>query len=403
MGLLQRSSQTMAASSPLSFSLLVLLATTVQAQNTDTNTATDAQTTTQTTSANANTNTNTQTSSTTAGSISITAPNLSTVTDSATGAGTSTTAPTTTVTNAPTLSSTGSIFHLSDVPTIAGYGVPTQVVPWTAGAPYMQRSKLPEGTVFIIVGALLGFMGGAVLLWRGLVAWSLHRNVRKAAMTSHRNDSMLKLSKPNPYGNSTFGASNMSLERLSAPTGKLSKHAPTHSASSPAGRNSSLFFSPTAGAGTHSSPTAALMSGNNRSSAFLPAGYYAAPGAASPGVGVAPGSTPSTLSNLNPLHPSRAGYARQTDHTPSPPGSPGLPPTRPSGEALGRGTGGYAGGYERTSGYGRPSPETGLYSQGSNSALNLHIPGGNINGGRAPSANLEDMFEAHGNGSRERF
>jgi hypothetical protein len=299
------------------------------------------------------------------------------------------------------LSSTGSIFHLSDVPTIAGYGVPTQIVPWTAGAPFMQRSSLPDGTVFIVVGAILGFMGVAVLTWRGLVAWSLHRSVRKAALASHRNDSMLKLSKPGPYGGGAFGASTMSLERLTAPTGKLSKHAPAHSASSPAGRNSSLFFSPTAGAGNHSSPSAALMAGNNRSSAFLPAGYYASPGAASPGGGV--GSTPSPLSTLNPLHPSRAGYARHTDYTPSPPGSPSLTPSRPSTEALGRGTRGYAGGNERSSGYGRPSPETGLFSQGSNSILNLHIPSGNINGGRAPSANLEDMFEAHGNGHRERI
>lgn len=386
-----------------SLSLLVLLAAAVNAQDTNMNTQTTAQSTTANTGTNTAKTTAAATSATTkAGSVSITAPNLSTVTDTpgATNSGTSTTAPTTAVSDAPTLSSTNSIFHLTDVPTIAGYGVPTQVVPWTAGAPYMQRSSLPEGTVFIVVGAILGFMGAAVILWRGLVAWSLHRSVRKAAMTSHRNDSMLKLSKPNPYGGGGFGASNMSLERLSAPTGKLSKHAPAQGSSHPAARNSSLFFSPTAGAGNHSSPTAALMGGNNRSSVFLPAGYYAAPGAALPGGGV-PGST-SALSNLNPLHPSRAGYARQTDYTPSPPGSPGLPPSSPGGGALPRARG-YAGGYERSSGYGRPSPETGMYAQGGNSQLNLHVPGGAINGGRAPSANLEDMFEAHGNGSRERF
>ncbi|KAE9972340.1 hypothetical protein EG328_005077 [Venturia inaequalis] len=381
----------MAASSSLSF--LALLATAVSAQNTDTDTATD--TNTAKTSAAAN-------SATKAGSVSLTVPNLSTVTDTpgATDSGTSTTAPTTTVTNAPTLSSTNSVFHLSDVPTIAGYGVPTQVVPWTAGAPYMQRSSLPEGTVFIVVGAFLGFMGAAVILWRGLVAWSLHRSVRKAAMTSHRNDSMLKLSKPNPYGGGGFGASNMSLERLSAPTGKLSKHAPAQSSNNPAGRNSSLFYSPTAGAGNHSSANAALIGGNNRSSAFLPAGYYAAPGAASPG-GV-PASMTSPLSNLNPLHPSRSGYARPTDYAPSPPESPGLAPSSPGGGALPKSRG-YAGGYERSSGYGRPSTESGMYAQGSTSQLNLHVPGGALNGGRAPSANLEDMFEAHGNGSRERF
>ncbi|TLD39349.1 hypothetical protein E2P81_ATG00336 [Venturia nashicola] len=392
MRLLPHSPATVAASSPLS--LLVLLATAANAQNTDT----DTQTTGQSTTANTDTNS----AKTAANSVSITAPNLSTVTDTpgATDSGTSTTASTTSVTDAPSLTSTNSIFHLSDVPTIAGYGVPTQVVPWTAGAPYMQHSNLPEGTVFIVVGAILGFMGAAVILWRGLVAWSLHSSVRKAAMTSHRNDSMLKLSKPNPYGGGGYGTGNMSLERLSAPTGKLSKHARTQSSSNPAGRNSSLFFSPTAGTGNHSSPTAALMGGNNRSSTFLPAGYYAAPGAASPG-GV-PASTTSPLSNLDPLHPSRAGYARQMDYTPSPPESPGLPPSSPGGGALPR-TRGYAGGYERSSGYGHPSPETGMYAQGGNHKLNLHIPGGAVNGRRAPSANLEDMFEAHGNGSRERI
>lgn len=396
MRLLPRSPATLAASSSLS--LLVILAPAVEAQNTDTNTQTAAQSTT----ANSDTNTAKTTAAAAATSVSISAPNLSTVTDTpgATDSGTSTTAPTTTVSNAPTLSSTNSVFHLSDVPTIAGYGVPTQVVPWTAGAPYMQRSSLPEGTVFIVVGAFLGFMGAAVILWRGLVAWSLHRSVRKATMTSHRNDSMLKLSKPNPYGGGAFGASNLSLERLSAPAGKLSKNAPTQSSSNPAGRNSSLFFSPTAGAGNHSSPNAALLGGNNRNSAFLPAGYYAAPGAASPG-GV-PGSTTSPLSNLNPLHSSRAGYARQTDYTSSPPGSPGLPPSSPGGGPLPKPRG-YAGGYERSSGYGRHSPETGMYAQGGTNQLNLHVPGGAVNGGRAPSANLEDMFEAHGNGSRERF
>jgi hypothetical protein len=396
----RRSPATMAASSSLS--LFILLATAVQAQNTQNTdtTATQAATNTQTTAQTTNTDTaKTTAAATTAGSLTD-LPNLSSVTDS----GTSTTAPTTAVTDAPSLTSTNTVHHLSDLPTIAGYGVPTQIVPWTAGAPFMQRSSLPDGTVFIVVGAILGFMGVAILTWRGLVAWSLHRSVRKAALASQRNDSMLKLSKPSgPYGGGAFGASTMSLERLSTPTGKLSKHAPGHSLSSPAGRNSSLFFSPTAGAGNHSSPTAASMAGNNRSSAFLPAGYYAAAGAASPGGGVVPGSTPSPLSTLNPLHPSRAGYARQTDYAPSPPGSPSITPSRPSTEGLGRGNRGYAGGYERSSGYGRPSPETGLYSQGSNSILNLHVPGGKIGGGRAPSANLEEMFENHNNGSRERY
>lgn len=60
--------------------------------------------------------------------------------------------------------------------------VPVVTVPPTDGAPYMQTSSTPEGAVFIAVGAVLGFLGLAVLAWRGLVAWSVNRSVRQSAM-----------------------------------------------------------------------------------------------------------------------------------------------------------------------------------------------------------------------------
>ena len=318
------------------------------------------------------------------------------------------------VTDAPSLSETAtSIFHLSDVPTIAGYGIPTQVVPWTAGAPYMQTSKLPEGTVFIIVGAVLGFLGMAVLAWRGMVAWSLHRSVKRAALGTHYNDSMLKMSSKPPLSSSAAMGSTLSLDRLSAPAGKLSRtHARTNSGThgmpnANAARNSSLFFSPTAGAGAHHTSHSASA---NRSSAYLPAGYYASPSAAAPassnkhasiggGGSLAPatGGAASRLSSLNPNHPSNRGYTQQSNNSEyniSPPDSPGsmAPTNRPStGGTLGNSARSTRGGYERVSGvHERRGEEWG----------NLNVPGGAPPGQRAPSANLEDLFEHHGNGMR---
>ncbi|OCL06964.1 hypothetical protein AOQ84DRAFT_223326, partial [Glonium stellatum] len=126
-----------------------------------------------------------------------------------------------------------SVFHLTGLPTIAGAGIPTVIVPDTANAPFMQKSNLPDGTVFICVGAALGFMGAAILAWRGLVAWSLHRSVQRAALAQNLADSKTLLHGPgggNPthrhHGGlyKTVGASStMSLDRLSAAPPPLSK------------------------------------------------------------------------------------------------------------------------------------------------------------------------------------
>ncbi|KIW01462.1 uncharacterized protein PV09_07219 [Verruconis gallopava] len=349
-------------------------------------TATDAGTTA--TSATGTQNTNDATS------VSVSdLPNLSTA--ASVGA-----ASTVSVTSAPAIST--SIFHLSGVPTIAGYGIPTQVVPWTAGAPYMQTSNLPEGTVFIVVGAFLGFLGAAVLAWRGMVAWSLHRSVKRAQLGAGTySDSMLKLAKPGVATSTAAMGSTLSLERLSAPAGKLSKAHGRNTgstagpqASSTAARNSSLFFSPTAGAGAHHTNPAGLMSPSNRSSNFLPAGYYAPPTSTSPASGAkhaSIGGTAARLSTLNPNHPANRGYAQPADYTstgaPSPPDSPGL--GRPStGGTLGT-QGTTRGRYDRLSGMGVQENWS-----------NLNVPGGAPSGQRAPSANLEDLFEHHGNGMR---
>ncbi|KAF2016062.1 hypothetical protein BU24DRAFT_192375 [Aaosphaeria arxii CBS 175.79] len=299
-----------------------------------------------------------------------------------------------------------SIFHLSDVPTIAGVGIPQMVVPFTAGAPYMQKSNLPDGTVFICVGAALGFLGACVLAWRGLVAWSLHRSVKRAATAQNMAD--LKAMSAVPGGkkrgmyNVVGASSTMSLDHLSAaPTGTSRPPKPFASpnAGTPPRSQSSLFFSPTAGG------AAGVRDSVNRSSTYLPAGYYpsgnaqAASGAPMTHIGGHGGAHLSTHSLATPGNrfSSRSGI--------SPPGSPSLPPSR---------------GYDRAppsrdgvSVYQRNSVATlnqqnnrgNIYAgeQGSMSQLSLNVPGGTTTaGGRAPSAYLEDLFESHGNGPQQR-
>ena len=266
-----------------------------------------------------------------------------------------------------------SSFGLSDLPTIAGYGIPTQVVPWTQGAPFMQQTNLPEGTVFIAVGAFLAFLGLCILTWRGLVAWSIHRSVKRANEKLFHQPESVKLVKPGYGGAASLAAqSNMSIDRLAAstPGNTLSKKSTTPARSNiasvtAASRNSSLFFSPTAGTG-HAGTTSSTFLPTNRSSSFLPSGYYTAPGAAAPASG-APGTHIGTGSANR--------YSRHSRyHDVSPPGSPGLPPSSRGLES--RGGGG----------------THGMYHQPSTSSLNLNIPGNAHPGGRAPSANLDDML-----------
>lgn len=331
-----------------------------------------------------------------------------------TAAGSSNSASTVVVTSAPDLSSTTSlsIFHLTGLPTIAGALNPTVGVPDTANAPFMQKSNLPDGTVFICVGAALGFMGAAILAWRGLVAWSLHRSVKRAALAQNLADSKSLLHGPGGHRGlyTTVGASStMSLDRLSAAPPKPFPSNGGNGAGGtppkPAPSASSLFFSPTAGSGLHAS--------TNRPSSYLPPGYYAS-GSAQPAAGaqmthVGGSGAPPSLLGLG--GPASAGYQRTRSMGISPPGSPGLPPSRgnpferppPSrGESS-------SVGYTRSSvagtvGGGGSGGGSGMYGHGVGSSSNLSLPGASaVAGGRAPSAYLEDLFENHGNGPRERF
>ncbi|KAF2810166.1 uncharacterized protein BDZ99DRAFT_462765 [Mytilinidion resinicola] len=320
------------------------------------------------------------------------------------------------VTSGPTISSTTtsiSVFHLTGLPTIAGAGIPTVIVPDLSKASFMQKSNLPDGTVFICVGAVLGFMGMAILAWRGLVAWSLHRSVKRAAMNQHLAITETK----GAYANAGSGtrksksfyaavgaSSTMSLDRLSAAPPPHSKPPRPFSSANTSGTppkptpSSSLFFSPTAGAGLHSAA--------NRSSSYLPAGYYAS-GAAQPASGGqtthvgGAGGPPSSLLSMGPT---AAGYSRARSVGISPPGSPSLPPSRGNPYDRPPGSRGESVGYARSSVAGPLGG--GVYGHGglSTSNLSLNLPGGTqAPGGRAPSAYLEDLFENHGNGPRERF
>ncbi|MCJ1257073.1 hypothetical protein MMC24_004898 [Lignoscripta atroalba] len=272
------------------------------------------------------------------------------------------------VTSAPSLTSlppisttigASSYDGITNAPKIGAQPV-TPSVPPTADAPFMQKSSLPEGTVFICVGAALGFFGMAVLAWRGLVAWSLHRSVRRAAIAQsnnhrHGGDIKKKIRRKSAAPFYSHGpGSTLSLDQLGASgKGGVKGTAPA----------ASLFFSPTAGAGMHTP--------GNRGSSYLPAGYYAAGNsAAGGGAGMTHigGGSPMGLANLGPQS---QGYKRARSMGPSPPESPSLPPSRGTDMPFGK------------------VSNVGLSTQPSTSSLSLTQPPQ----GRAPSAYLEDLFE----------
>jgi hypothetical protein len=348
-------------------------------------------------------------------------PNLSTATQTSTSATPSsiTEASTTTTDASSTTESSafvttgtavnsGGIF-ISDLPTIAGAGIPTMVIPYTAAAPFMQQSKLPEGTVFIVVGAVLAFMGACVLFWRGLVAWSINRSVRRSALASIRGNEKAGT----PWGSSAAGynpvrgggggkkskhvhksssytnlnASSLSLDALN-PQGKPLKHS-DRSETPPAG----LFFSPTAQArpASHAGPGPRPLSDmmGNRSSTYLPAGYYASPSSHAAG-----GAASTTIGgNLAP-YARHSAYGNGT----SPPASPGMTPTSgpDSRHRVSR------------DGYGPSSSREGQRAGVGGQRLGAgsrqsHLDADSRPVSRAPSAYLEDLFQEHGQGARERF
>ena len=255
---------------------------------------------------------------------------------------------------------------LTGLPKLKGQDYPPPTVPPTADAPFMQKSNLPEGTVFIAVGAGLGFFGFMVLVWRGFLAWSVHRSVKRAAMAHiakyEGKDPNIAVKTKKGYI-STGPGSTLSLDQLGAMgmgKGGTSKTASPHT---------SLFFSPTAGAG--------MQSNANRGSGYLPAGYYAS-GTAAPAAGAGMthvgGGVPMTNLAKSDRRYSK-GNSRGASRGATPPQSPSLPPSRGAESMLS----------------GRLSTQ-GLVGHPSNNSLtNLNV----APQGRAPSAYLEDLFESH--------
>lgn len=251
----------------------------------------------------------------------------------------------------------------TDLPQIpGGYTIPVAQVPPTLNAPYMQVSKLPSGTVFIVVGAILGFLALAVVLWRGLTVWALKRSVKRAAKGNNVQDTKALLNFRPPaapvYNRYSDRDSTLSLANL-----RKSPKPTRPTTSSGAAPGQSLFFSPTAGG--------SMLNPGNRNSGYLPSGYYAA-GASAPGNGSGmahlggSGLTAREAISLSNLGPQAKGYARAQSLGTTPPDSPRV------GPAL------------------SPGPQHGMHM--STSTLDLtQRPGG-----RAPSAYLEDLFDEAG-------
>lgn len=411
------------ASTPLQIPLYMLMAAVANAQGTTTNAQnTQATQTTQNTQqtqtqATATRTQNTQTQNTNTQATSVSQISVTDLPDI--NASTSTTAVSSiSISDAPLLSTntatgTNSQFLLTgSAPVIAGVGIPTQVVPYTANAPFMRKSNMPSGTVFIVVGAILGFLGACVLLWRGMIAWQLHRSVRKQDSTLYgglANDSGKLLHKPKKsgtYNMATFssnGSSENAGSRNVSRT-KPSARGPSLSLATPgAARQSSLFFSPTAGAGSHINIGNSMNGPASRSSTYMPAGYYSSPSATVPAGGAystniggaAIGST-SSLAHLNPLGPARSGYAPASTMQSSPPGSPAIIPRYSSTDGMRhKYNAATPASYQSRvpSSVGTPVYGYGHSPSTSTTHLNLNAPGGTTHGGRAPSANLEELFD----------
>lgn len=194
---------------------------------------------------------------------------------------------------------------------------PPAAVPDTKGAPFMQSSSAPEGTVFIAVGAILGAFFLAVLIWRAVGSLLLHRSVERASKAQHVENKKAAAAvstsssfpaPPAPFYKYTDQESTRSLGRTSE-GGRGANRRSTRGPAPPSNTSqSNLFFSPTASNNG---------AGGNRGSTYLPSGFYAAGSAATAhqqGQSI-------SLSNLNPASGHYANGSRNTLNV-SPPESP---------------------------------------------------------------------------------
>ncbi|KAK9388485.1 hypothetical protein V1515DRAFT_597011 [Lipomyces mesembrius] len=170
---------------------------------------------------------------------------------------------------------------------------PTPTIPFTNNNPFATESNAPEGTVFIAVGSVIGGIALAILGWRGLVAYSLHKSLKasSAAYVSEPKGTGTSSGRGGFFGSkrqntgayySTGAGSAVSLDQLTS-TGRAVNNARPISAYDDIGVprtgpsfNTSTFYSPTAGAMGMSAPMGNVLSGlgTNRSSTYLPSGYY---------------------------------------------------------------------------------------------------------------------------------
>ncbi|KAL2177988.1 uncharacterized protein P884DRAFT_198640 [Thermothelomyces heterothallicus CBS 202.75] len=240
---------------------------------------------------------------------------------------TTTTGPLPTLPALSSTTTTSSFSRPTDMPTLSrtvNTEIPTYpppTIPPTRNAPFMNHSTLPDGTVFIAVGAILGAFGVAILLWRAIVACLLHRSVERAALAQHAANNGRGAADKNaasfPAPPAQFykylereSSASLAGAGVGSSTGRRTNRGPTPSAT-PSQTN--LFFSPTA-AGSSSG-----MGGTNRDSArYLPSGFYAS---ASPAGG---GHGHGNSISMTTLRPSSRGRGGQLG--PSPPESPDVGP-----------------------------------------------------------------------------
>jgi hypothetical protein len=171
---------------------------------------------------------------------------------------------------------------------------------------------------------------------------------------------------------------------------------------------SNLFFSPTAQAAQQRDSSQQYK----RSSGYMPSGYYASPSSHAAGgnsnIAIGGNLAPGSYGNTNRYSAASA---------PSPPSSPGLPP---QSRHSNRGSAGFRAssrdGLRASSRDGLRAPPSRdglgsnrnsayLYTQPSSSSLMVahQSSASDLAGSRAPSAYLEELFDNHGSGPRERF
>ncbi|KAK9486179.1 hypothetical protein V1527DRAFT_423508 [Lipomyces starkeyi] len=170
---------------------------------------------------------------------------------------------------------------------------PTPIIPVTSNNPFSKESNAPEGTVFIAVGSVIGGIALAILGWRGLVAYSLHKSLKasSAAYASEPKGTGTSSGRGGFFGSkrqntgafyATGAGSAVSLDQLTS-TGRAVNNARPISAYDDIGMprtgpsfNTSTFYSPTAGAMGMSAAMGNALSGlsTNRSSTYLPSGHY---------------------------------------------------------------------------------------------------------------------------------